>query len=384
MVTGSRAEYGHAYWLLKEIKEDSSLQLQIVVTGMHLSAEFGSTYRIIEKDGFRIDRKVNILRYANTDIGIAKTIGVGCGLFAQTFSFLKPDIILVFGDRYEILSAVIAAYLAKIPIAHVHGGETSQGVADEAFRHAITKMAGIHFTAAEPYRKRVVQLGENPKRVFNYGAPGLDNLFKLELLTRRELAEALNFDLDENFALVTYHPVTLEKNTVGCQIFNLLKTLDDFDFKVVFTKANADAQGEIINKEIDRFCRKNPAKYKTFDNLGQVRYFSCLRYCDLMIGNSSSGIAEAPSFKLPVVNIGDRQRGRIKAENIIDAGYCVNEIKSGIKKACSSRFKKSIQSVKNPYCKYNDGRASRRIKDRLKKIKLDETIIKKTFYDINK
>ena len=369
-------------WLLKAVKNDPDLKLQIVVTGMHLSPRFGSTYREIEQDGFRIDRRVDILRFDDSESGIAKTIGTGSQLFADAFKDLRPDLVVIFADRFEMLAASIAAYVAKVPIAHLHGGETSQGVIDEAFRHAITKMSHIHFPATEVYRNRIIQLGENPKHVFNFGSMGLEGLHHLRLLTRSQLEERLRFNLDGRVALCTYHPVTLEKSNPGEQIEGMLKALKRSELKVIFSKSNADTHGSLINGRLRKFCRSNPGKYMLIENLGQLLYLSCLKHCDVMVGNSSSGIIEAASFKMPVVNIGDRQKGRIRNKNIIDVGYAERDITKGIKRALSSEFKKSLNGLKNPYDRFADGKVSLRIKDKLKIISLNEQMIKKAFFDI--
>jgi UDP-N-acetylglucosamine 2-epimerase (non-hydrolysing)/GDP/UDP-N,N'-diacetylbacillosamine 2-epimerase (hydrolysing) len=382
VVTSSRADYSHLYWLLKQIQEDSSLRPLIIVTGTHLSSEHGLTYKLLEKDGFLINAKLKILRYANNEVGVTKAIGEGCKLFAETFKRLQPDIVVIFADRFEMFAAAIAAYTAKIPIAHIHGGETSQGAVDEAFRHSITKMSSIHFAATEVYRKRIIQLGENPNRVFNYGSPSLEALNYQKLLNREELEKLLGFDFNGRVALITYHPVTLENDLPQHQVDAVLRAVDVFNLKAIFTKSNADAHGEIINRQVGRFCSQHPERYRLFDALGPLRYFSVLKYCNLMIGNSSSGFVEAPSFKLPVVNIGDRQKGRLRSENIISVGYAQTEIEKGIRRALSSRFKRTLNSMKNPYQRFSDGRASYRIKEKLKELEIDNRLFKKEFCDI--
>jgi UDP-N-acetylglucosamine 2-epimerase (non-hydrolysing)/GDP/UDP-N,N'-diacetylbacillosamine 2-epimerase (hydrolysing) len=383
VVTTSRADYGLLYWLMKEIQDDSDLKLQIIAAGMHLEPKFGLTYKIIEKNGLRINAKVNMSMTDDTEIGVAKSIGIGCEIFANAFSKLKPDIIVLLGDRFELISAAISALIAKIPIAHIHGGETSQGAIDEAIRHSITKMSAIHFACTEVYKKRIIQLGENPRFVFNYGAPGLDNIKKLKLLCKNDLQKELDFEFNGEIAIITYHPVTLEKDDSRNQIVIILNVLKSFEFKAIFTMANADIGGSKINEEIQKFCKKNPKKYKFFSNLGQVNYLSCLKNFDLMIGNSSSGIVESISFKIPVVNIGDRQKGRIKAENVIDVKCSKTEIKKAIQLALSKYFKDKIKNINNPYDKYNDGKVSYRIKEKLKRIRINENLIKKKFYDIS-
>jgi len=383
VVTGTRADYGLLYWLLKEIDGDEELELQLVVTGMHLSPEFGLTYKEIEKDGFNIEEKVEILLSSDSEIGVTKATGLGCISFSETFSKLNPDMVVVLGDRFEILSASIAAMIARIPLIHLHGGETTQGVIDESIRHSIAKMATYHFPATEEYRKRIIQLGENPKRVFNFGMPGLDNIYQLDLLSKEELENKLNFKFDNKVAIVTYHPVTLENNNAENQIDNILEAIDNNDIKVIFTKSNADTYGRIINKKIKKFVEKDKSNYMFVDNLGQLNYLSVLKNADLMIGNSSSGLTEAPSFKLPVVNIGDRQKGRVKAKNVIDTSYENEDIDRGIKNALSIKFVNSLKGMENPYDKFEDGKTSYRIKEKLKKLKLDKDILKKKFYDIN-
>ncbi|MFH1441051.1 MAG: UDP-N-acetylglucosamine 2-epimerase [Candidatus Omnitrophota bacterium] len=383
IVTGSRADYSHLRWLMKHIQDDACFKLQIIATGSHLSDEFGLTDKVITRDGFSVSEKLNILKYANTEIGMAKSIGKGCELFVDAFRRLVPDWVVIFADRFEMLSAAIAAYTSRIPIAHIHGGETSQGAMDEAFRHSITKMSSIHFAAAEAYRKRIIQLGENPSRVFNYGSPSLEAIYQQELLTKKELSRVLGFDISGTTAIFTYHPVTLEKDHSQRKLDQALKAISSFNFKVIFTKANADAYGNIINKKLYEFCKIDTSKYKLFDSLGPLQYFSCLKYCDLMIGNSSSGLVEAPSFHLPVVNIGDRQKGRMRSGNIIDVDSNYTAIRRGIKKALSAGFRRALQIVKNPHQRFKDGRASYRIKEKIKKLKFNEEFLKKEFYDID-
>lgn len=383
VVTGSRADYSHLRWLMKCIQNDACFKLQIIATGSHLSNKLGFTYKAITSDGFSVSEELNILKYANTEIGVAKSIGEGCKLFADAFGRLAPDWVVIFADRFEMLSAAISAYTLGIPIVHIHGGETSQGALDEAFRHSITKMSSIHFAAAEVYRRRIIQLGENPKNVFNYGSPGLEAIYCQKLLTKEELSRVLDFDISEPTAIFTYHPVTLEKDHLQQKLDQALKAISGFNFKVIFTKANADPYGNVINKKLYEFCRKDAKKYKLFDSLGPLRYFSCLKYCNLMIGNSSSGLVEAPSFKLPVVNIGDRQKGRLRSKNIIDVDSNDKAIRRGIQKALSPDFRRSLRTVKNPHQRFKDARASYRIKEKIKKLKPDEQFLKKEFYDIN-
>lgn len=377
MVTGTRAEYGLLYWLMREIDEDPNLELQVIATGMHLSHEFGLTYKQIEADGFTINEKLEMLLSSDTPVGIAKSIGLGIIGFADAFARLKPDIVVLLGDRYEILAATQAAMTARIPIAHIHGGELTEGVIDDAIRHAVTKMSHIHFTSTEKYRERVIQLGEHPDKVFNFGAPGLDNIARLKLLSKGELESSLQFQLGKPTFLVTFHPVTLEADN-RYFIDQLLEALDSFsNATIIFTKANADTNGRIINKMFEAYEQRHPNRVKVFTSLGQQRYLSCLKYVDVVVGNSSSGIIEAPLFKTPTVNIGDRQKGRLHGETVINCGYRAEEIKGAIYQALSEQFK---QAVKQSTSIYGDGKASKNIKEVLKNINLNGILFKQ-FYD---
>ena len=382
VVTGSRADYGHLRGLIKEIQNDQDLKLQLVVTGAHLSKQHGLTYKNIEQDGFKIDTKVNVLHHDDTQEGITRTMGIACQKFAKVFKKLMPNLVVLLGDRYEIFAVAVAAYVARIPIAHIHGGEVTKGAFDEAFRHAITKMSHIHFAATEIYRRRIIQLGEHPKYVFNFGAPGLDCLYQQGLLDKDELAKELDFVLDGDVAIMTYHPVTLEKRNPLKQLKTILDVINGFDLKVIFTEANADTNGQWINRCLKEHAKRYPQKYKFIVNLGQRNYFSCLKHFNLVLGNSSSGIIEAPSFGIPVVNIGDRQKGRIKAKNIIDADDTQDSIRKGIKKALSPQFYRFIRNIKNPYLKYTDGRINFRIKEKLKSLNTNEDLVKKQFFNI--
>lgn len=307
-------------------------------------------------------------------------MGLGIIGFADTLERLKPDIMVVLGDRYEILAACAAAIPARTPIAHLHGGEATEGLIDEAIRHAITKMAHLHFVAAEEYKKRVVQMGEQPEKVFCYGAPGLDNIRRLKLLERRELEKAIGFELGTKNILITFHPVTLDKNSAGSQLEELLQALEKFkDTKFMFTKPNADTESRIIIEMINDFVQENSNKAIAFDSLGQLKYLSALKHIDMVVGNSSSGLIEAPSFKIPTIDIGDRQKGRIHAQTVIHCSAGKKDIEEAIDKGFSKEFRDSIKSTVNPY---GEGGASPRIKDTLKQIKLEKDFIKKQFYDI--
>lgn len=380
IVTGTRAEYGLLYWLMKEIDEDPALELQLIATGMHLSPEFGLTYQKIEEDGFQIDEKVEMLLSSDTPVGIAKSIGLGVIGFADALARQKPDIMVVLGDRFEILAAAQAAMIARIPIAHIHGGETTEGAIDEAIRHAITKMSHFHFTAAEPYRRRVIQLGEIPERVMNYGAPGLDNIKQLKLHNKTSFEKTIDFQLGKLSFLITYHPVTLSNRNPEESFKELVKAIDNFpQATIIFTKANADTAGRSINQHIDKYVEKNPARAKVFTSMGQLLYLSAIKNADIIIGNSSSGIVEVPAFHKPTVNIGQRQQGRLKADSVIDCEEKELAIVAAIKKGLSSEFKKILRGTSNPY---GSGNASLKIKEYLKKVSLKNILMKK-FYDVN-
>jgi UDP-N-acetylglucosamine 2-epimerase (non-hydrolysing)/GDP/UDP-N,N'-diacetylbacillosamine 2-epimerase (hydrolysing) len=382
VVTTSRADYGCLYQLLCEIRDDPDLELLIVATGMHLSATQGETASAIEADGFEIARRVHMLLAADDEIAIAKSVGVGLISFSDIWGQLRPDMIVCLGDRFELLAPVVAGLLQRVPIAHIHGGETSQGAVDEAVRHSISKMASIHFPAAMAYARRLIQMGEPPERVFPCGAPALDGLYRRRLLTREELAARLELDLSSPVALVTFHPVTLEVDEAEFQIAALLDAIARSGVAAVFTRANADASGSRINAAIDAFCRRAPQRYRLHDHLGQVVYLSCLRHLALMVGNSSSGLVEAPSFRLPVVNVGNRQMGRIRAKNVIDAHCSSAAIVAAIEQASSSEFRRSLEGMVNPYDISGDGKASWRIKEKLKETGVGPDLLKKRFHDL--
>ncbi len=379
VVTGSRAEYGLLYWLLKEIQADDDLELQLIATGMHLSPEFGLTYKLIEQDGFRITAKIEMLLSSDTPIGISKSIGLGIMSFAETLGRLKPDMIVGLGDRFELFAAVIAAMVSRVPVAHLHGGESTEGVIDEPIRHSITKMSHLHFTSTEAYRKRVIQLGEQPKRVFNVGALGLDNIKNLRLLGRAELEQRLNFTFGEKNLLVTFHPVTLETSTAESQFKALLAALDELKkTKVIFTKPNSDTDGRILIKLIDDYVGLHKGTAVEFTTMGQLLYLSTMQYVDAVVGNSSSGIIEMPSFKKGTINIGDRQKGRIKAASVIDCDPDKASVANALLKLYSPAFQDKLKTVSNPSGRFG---ASARIIRVLKTFPLDG-LLKKTFYDI--
>ncbi|WP_103624156.1 UDP-N-acetylglucosamine 2-epimerase [Campylobacter concisus] len=378
VVTSTRAEYGLLYWLLKEIEADSELELQIIATGMHLSPEFGLTYKEIEKE-FKIDKKIEVLSSSHTSLDICSEMARVYEKFAPALAELKPDILVLLGDRYEIFGVAGVASIMQIPIAHIHGGETTQGAFDEAFRHSITKMSHIHFAATREYANRIIQLGEEPSRVFNVGGPGIENIKKLNLLNKDEFEKLINFKLAKKNILITFHTVTLENGSAKEQFKELLKAIDELqDTNFIFTKANSDTDGDVINKMIDEYVSKNSQKAVAFASLGQLRYLSAIKFVDIVLGNSSSGLTEAPSFKKATINIGDRQKGRARASSVIDVRPVKEEILAAITKAYSKEFKQILQDTINPY---DSGSPSKKILKILKEIELDD-ILKKKFYDI--
>lgn len=375
--TGARAEYGLLYWLMKEVSADRDLQLQIVVAGMHLSPEFGLTYQQIEADGFSIDAKVEMLLSSDSPVGIAKSVGLGVIGFADALDRLKPDILVVLGDRFEILAAAQAAMIARIPIAHIHGGETTEGAFDEGIRHAVTKMAQWHFVAADVYRNRVVQLGESPDRVFNFGAPGLDHLQYMDWMDRHSLERSLSIAFATPVFLVTYHPATLGQRVPLAAMNELLSALDEFSHAtVIFTYPNADTGAHQLIELLERWIRANAHRAKAFASLGQQRYLSLMREVDVVIGNSSSGLIEAPMLRKATVNIGDRQKGRLKASSVIDASEERPSIVAAINMALSEKFRAGLPSTQSLY---GSGEVSRRIKNALKSVEFQG---QKVFFNI--
>lgn len=377
VVTGSRAEYGILRGLMKAIQNEPDLTLQVIATNQHLSKLQGETYQEIERDSFAIDYKVymaddNAPDNANTT---AKSIGRGVAGFADAFDTLQPDLLLILGDRYEMLAVASTALIYKIPIAHLHGGEITEGAFDDAIRHAITKMSHLHFTSTEDYRQRVIQLGEQPDRVFNVGALGVENVMKTDFMSKDEIEQSLNFQLTDKCFLCTYHPVTLSNMSSEMQVMNLLNALDDYkDYHIIFTYSNSDTNSQIIIKRIQEYDDKNPGRCMFIPSLGQRRYFSALKYIKAVIGNSSSGIIEVPSFGIPTLDIGDRQKGRIAADSVIHCGYSTDEIKEGLEKVVSCQSK----TIENPY--YKEGTCDAILKV-IKTYPLDN-IIQKHFYDI--
>ena len=379
VVTGTRAEYDLLRWVMEGIRTTPGLELQIIATGMHLSPEFGLTYRDIERDGFQIDTKVEMLLSSDTPVGLTKSIGLGMIGFGDALSILRPEIMLVLGDRFEIFAAATAAMVARIPIAHLHGGEATEGLIDEPIRHSITKMAHLHFVAAEEYRRRVIQLGEQPDRVFFVGGLGIDNIKKLRLLGREELEVTLGFKLGRKNLLVTFHPVTLENASSQIQMEELLVVLDTLvDTHIIFTMPNADTDGRALMNIVEQYVTQH-SNSRVFTSLGQLRYLSCMKYVDGMIGNSSSGLIEAPSFRIGTVNIGDRQRGRLKAASVIDCLPERTAIRGAIERLYAPEFQEILRSVRNPY---GDGGASEQVVATLANVSLGD-IVKKRFFDLS-
>lgn len=358
MISGSRADYGLLRWPMEEIRACPDLELQLLVTGMHLAPEFGLTHREIEADGFRIDRKLEVLVSSDTATGVAKSMGLALIAFADALEQLRPDLLLVLGDRFEIFSAVAAAMVARIPVAHLHGGESSEGAFDESLRHCITKMSHLHFVAAEEYRRRVIQLGEDPRRVFLVGGLGADGICRVKLLERAALEASLGIILAERSLLITFHPATLDEEGAVRQMSELLAALDELTgVQLIFTMPNADTEGRALCGMVEHYVAARPHAH-AFTSLGQVRYLSCLRFVDGVVGNSSSGLTEAPSFRIGTVNIGDRQSGRLKADSIIDCAAEKSAIAAALRLLFSPAFRARLAAVRNPY---GEGGASEKI-----------------------
>ena len=378
VVTGTRAEYGLLRSVMQEIRNSEFLELQLIVTGMHLSPEFGLTVNDIEADGFLIDRKVEMLLSSDTSVGITKSMGVALIGFADAFADLKPDLLVIVGDRFEVFSAAAAAMASKLPIAHCHGGELTEGALDEAIRHSITKMSHLHFVSTDEYRKRVIQLGENPDHVYNVGGLGIDSINKLQLLDQNELQNALDFHFYEKNLLITFHPVTLENNTSSLQVNELLDALSELhNTGLIFTMPNADSDSRVIFKKINDFCSQN-SNAKAFTSLGQLLYFSCIQIVDGVVGNSSSGLLEVPSFKKGTINIGDRQKGRIRAKSVIDCLPTCTSISLAITQLFSDSFQSQLTKVSNPY---GNGGSASIIVNKLEKLDFS-CLLQKKFFDL--
>ncbi|ASV30192.1 UDP-N-acetylglucosamine 2-epimerase [Maribacter cobaltidurans] len=379
VVTGTRAEYGLLKPLIQAINEEKDINLQLLVTGMHLMSEFGNTYQQIEKDGLKIDAKIDDGLEGDNALAISKAVGKATIGFGETYNRLKPDLLVVLGDRSEILAAVTAAIISNIPVAHIHGGETTEGAYDEFIRHAITKMSHLHFASSEVYRKRIIQMGEHPSRVFNVGAIGIDSIKNLKLLNKTEFQTAINYVLKPKNLLITYHPVTLENDTAAYQFKQIIKELDKLDETLlIFTKPNSDKNGKIIVKIIDDFVAQNPHKSISFQSMGQLRYLSALQFVDAVVGNSSSGILEVPYFNIPTINIGDRQKGRLMPLSVICCRPEGKEIALALEKVYDFRF---LQLIRNERRVYGEGNATVKILEVLKCLKIDT--LKKSFFDIN-
>lgn len=365
VVTGSRAEYGLLQGLIRAIADDGELELQLVATGTHLVPEFGLTYRAVEADGHKIDRKVEMMLSSDTPVGMAKSVGVGVLGFADAFDSLACDAVVVLGDRFEMLAAAQAAFLSGIAVAHISGGEVTEGAIDDSIRHAITKLSRYHFVAAEPYRRRVVQLGEDPETVFNVGDPGLDNIARLQLLERDALCALAGLDPRRPFLLVTYHPVTVGGDDPAEGMKALFSALDAHaDHGVLITQPNADAGGRRLSAMVADYAAKRSDRVVAVTSLGQLNYLSAMKHCAAVVGNSSSGIVEAPALKRPTVNIGPRQDGRLKAESIIDCAAQVGAIEAAIRQATSPAFEHVVNSVVSLYGSFDaSSRIHRLLKD---------------------
>lgn len=353
VVTGTRAEYGLLSRLIRMINDSKETELQLIATNMHLSPTYGETYKEIEKDGFTIDRKIPIIEEGRNDaVATLKSMAKAISGFADAFNELKPDMIVLLGDRYEILAAAEAALIERIPIAHIHGGEVTEGAYDDAIRHSITKMSQLHFTSTEEYRKRVIQLGEQPNRVFYVGALGVENVKTLPLMSKDEIQRNLGFEINEKTVLVTYHPVTLGPDSMKKDIDAFIAALDARpEIRIIFTMPNSDNGSEVIVEVINAFVEKNKNRAVAFKSLGLVRYLSAMKYCGAVVGNSSSGILEVPSFGIPTLNIGDRQKGRIAVGSVYNCAPDFESVLAGLDKVMTSEIRKKAKGVKNPYDK---------------------------------
>ncbi len=380
VVTATRAEYGLLKCLLEDIQSDPALELQVISTGSHLSPEFGLTNQQILDDGFVVNKTVEILLSSDTPVGVSKSMGLAQISFSEAFDELKPDIVIVLGDRYELIPIVSAANIARIPVAHLSGGELTEGAIDELIRHAITKLSQLHFTAMDEYSTRVIQMGELPERVFTVGEVGLDNLLRMQLMSKDEFENSISCKLKERNLLFTYHPETTQDiSEVERDFREILSALDTLKHTlVIFTKANADVGGRLINKMIDEYVAENTEKAIAFTSLGQLRYLSALQYMDAVVGNSSSGIVEAPSFKLATINIGNRQKGRVKANSTIDVSVNKADLTSALAEVYTPEFMASLKHIVNPYGR---GNSSEKVVQTLKTVELS-SLKTKQFYDV--
>lgn len=380
VLTATRAEYGLLAPIIKRLRQDENIDVQVVVTGMHLSPEFGLTYKEIEQDGVPISKKIEILMSSDTAVAISKAMGLAMISFAEYFDEVKPDALLVLGDRYETLAVCCAAMNACIPVFHLYGGETTEGAIDEAVRHSITKMSYLHFTSTEAYRKRVIQLGEAPERVYNVGAVGVENVLTVPLLSKEELEKSLNFSLSKPYVVVTFHPITLEAGGVDTQCRELIEVLEHrSDLKFIITKANADAEGRVINQMLEEYAAKHSDRVTIFDSLGMRRYLSAVKYSTAVMGNSSSGLVEVPSFKVPTINIGNRQRGRIQAQSVINCEPRHESIENALREMEETSFRQMLENVVNPY---EQKGTSTKVAALIQQTLFGTIDLKKKFYDL--
>ncbi|GLR63050.1 UDP-N-acetylglucosamine 2-epimerase [Marinospirillum insulare] len=377
--TGTRAEYGLLYWVIKYLHEAPEVSLQLMVGGMHLSPEFGYTVKQIEEDGFLVTERLDFLLSSDSPVAISKSMALATISAAEAFERNQPDLLVVLGDRFESMAVSQAAMIARVPIAHIHGGETTEGLIDEAVRHSITKMAHLHFTATEAYRKRVIQLGEHPELVFNTGAPGIDSIKKLPLISKKELSSAVGFNLDKPYFVVTYHPVTLEVGGGSISLEYLLAALDEYpEYQAIISYPNADTDGRRLIKILDKYQELHPDRVFLVRSLGQLKYLSALKHCVAVLGNSSSGLIEAPTFGVPTLNIGNRQKGRLCGETVVSCGESKTEILAAMKKILNPDFQESCRKAINPY---GSGNASEKIVKQLLSHSLDN-LLEKSFYDM--
>ena len=378
--TGTRAEYGIMSRLMRMVKNSQNIEIQIVATTMHLSPEFGLTYKEIESDGFTINKKVEMLLSSDSANGTLKSMGLAVIGFADALEDLKPDLAVILGDRYEMLAAAQSCLIYKIPVAHLYGGEITEGAYDDSIRHAITKLSCLHFTSTEEYRKRIIQMGESPERVFYVGSLGVDNIRTESTMSLAELERSLDFNLGGKFLLITFHPVTMEHSTAATQCDALLKSLEEVnaDYQLLFTLPNSDTEGRVIASKVKEYVLAHPDRSLAVDSLGKTRYYTALKYASAVVGNSSSGLIEAPSFGMPTLNIGDRQKGRAHGESVVDVAATYQDIKAGLQKVLSDDFRQIATVAKNPYEKEN---TLRNIYDVITNYPLDN-IVKKHFYDI--
>lgn len=379
MVTVGRSDFGIYESVLEGLKADLAFDLRLMVTGAHFAPAFGRTVTDIEEMGFDYERGLEMLLASDSPQGVGKSIGLGIISFAQAFATERPDLLLVLGDRFEMLCAPVAAMSYNIPVAHIHGGAVTEGAIDELVRHAITKMSHLHFVSCQKYADRVIQMGEEPWRVFNVGAPGLDCILARKTLSNDELSARVGLDMNKETLLVTYHPVTLEVQDVGPQVDALLVALEPTEYQVVLTYPNADVGHAIIIDRFRQFAEAHPNRVRLLKNAGTEVYLGLMATVSVMVGNSSSGIVEAPSFELPVVNIGTRQKGKVRAANVIDVGYTMEEITAGIRVATSAEFREGLRGLQKPY---GDGHAGERIVEILRTIPIDARLIHKRFVDL--